>query len=1288
MLSFTQDLDRGSNRAIISAEVPPDFKISVAYTRSELDFYLEKASRGENAGYPELIVNHVESGMELARVPLEAHCDFDSVDAKFNKKTRMLRVAVDLAPEASSIAAAAAHREPATLAPERQPAAETNGHSAPGTLSDSNSESSDAGYLSASEHPEANSVVSDRESPTPGEASPLGSPQQHLLSPDAVCCQVAEHAQQDAGAKPQEGGEGSTAGLGGEREQPPLESVAGAASGEHAEQPSFRIDGVGGGPEGSEAAAGAAKKKKKKKKSKKKKVGAAGAETTAEGGEGEGEVADEEALDDTNSIAAAAAGPEEAASSNSSPQEQQGQQQGGDTGEDAPDAEAGLEEEQSQADAVESLAAGAAAEKIAGDEGAPARPGGVWTPDPPAREWSPVSGPAVKEALAKEKSKGKGEDQWLVKPSNAWGLEGVPGEASFGAYGIFDGHGGRHVATFASNNLLKKVMARVNETQEGDDSEALQEVPHVEGLEEEQLAQWRLESTLVRRLPQACREGFLACDLEARAQWRKDGGGTTATLAFVVGWELLVASCGDSCAYLDTGTEVLLVSGNHRLDDNSSEQERVQQEGSSLAQSLADGKPVGPLRVWPGGLAMSRTIGDYEAGDPVGADPEICQVTIPAGGARLLIGSDGLWDAVQPKSAANHTREMPAGEAAHRLLALAIKKDALKDDVTIIVVDFLPEPTHRLPAAFTLHRASASGGGGAGATTLSRSGSARAGEGAAAGGGAVPHLAHVWHPLRHPADTPRSKAVADFVQRGAERRAEVVRQLEEAKVAEELAARERQQDDFRKLLRRATQEGAAAGDLQAAIQQGAPAPPSEAPGSGLYHELLNLRLSREELEAAFAAEHAEQAKQEEERRQREQELVGGQWETVVPDKVQKQPHHQHGPRRGRGLREPRRGREPYRHAGHARRPAHEDGPQHAQHAEQAAEGEPGHQEADAAVAAPEAEPGQGVASAGADAAAQRRRGGPREPGRGRGGGRHSTVDERLRRRQGYQPRHQQQGQGGAGSGEAPPGHEAVVASEAAAAAGGDGQHDAGRQHAQHAQRQPYGRERPRLERHPRGQWQQQQEGQQQQPGLEGAAGAPGFGIGADVGEGGDQQLPPRDFQRRRREVRGRPLGPPPQQAGQGSHGRGLGSQEQQGHAVGGSVTASGAGQQASAGHQAAGTAPSQAGGGNGVAAPGDAVARAMTGLRPSTGRPREGRGSHGDDGRENAGFQQSGGGGRAGRGPYYHPREGRGVPAGGQQAASAGGQQGDASQGGDPVFPYGGRGRGGRGSGGRGGRGY
>ncbi len=36
--------------------------------------------------------------------------------------------------------------------------------------------------------------------------------------------------------------------------------------------------------------------------------------------------------------------------------------------------------------------------------------------------------------------------------------------------------------------------------------------------------------------------------------------GTTATVAILIGWELIVASVGDSCAFLDTGSEVVQVS--------------------------------------------------------------------------------------------------------------------------------------------------------------------------------------------------------------------------------------------------------------------------------------------------------------------------------------------------------------------------------------------------------------------------------------------------------------------------------------------------------------------------------------------------------------------------------------------------------------------------------------------------------------------------------------------------------------------------------------------------------
>ena len=54
------------------------------------------------------------------------------------------------------------------------------------------------------------------------------------------------------------------------------------------------------------------------------------------------------------------------------------------------------------------------------------------------------------------------------------------------------------------------------------------------------------------------------------------------------------------------------MSGNHRLEDNKAEQKRLIELGRELSSSAVEGRPVGPLRVWPGGLAMSRTLGDAE----------------------------------------------------------------------------------------------------------------------------------------------------------------------------------------------------------------------------------------------------------------------------------------------------------------------------------------------------------------------------------------------------------------------------------------------------------------------------------------------------------------------------------------------------------------------------------------------------------------------------------------------------------------------------------------------------
>ena len=43
---------------------------------------------------------------------------------------------------------------------------------------------------------------------------------------------------------------------------------------------------------------------------------------------------------------------------------------------------------------------------------------------------------------------------------------------------------------------------------------------------------------------------------------------------------------------------------------------------------LSGGLEVGPLRVWPGGLCLSRSIGDMDVGDYIVAVPHVKQIKV------------------------------------------------------------------------------------------------------------------------------------------------------------------------------------------------------------------------------------------------------------------------------------------------------------------------------------------------------------------------------------------------------------------------------------------------------------------------------------------------------------------------------------------------------------------------------------------------------------------------------------------------------------------------------------
>ena len=63
-----------------------------------------------------------------------------------------------------------------------------------------------------------------------------------------------------------------------------------------------------------------------------------------------------------------------------------------------------------------------------------------------------------------------------------------------------------------------------------------------------------------------------------------------------------------------------------------------------------------------------------QAGSAVTSEPEVRQVTLPLNGARIVIASDGLWDAVNPKTAMHHIRSMPASKAATDLVTFLCSK--------------------------------------------------------------------------------------------------------------------------------------------------------------------------------------------------------------------------------------------------------------------------------------------------------------------------------------------------------------------------------------------------------------------------------------------------------------------------------------------------------------------------------------------------------------------------------------------------------------------------------------
>ncbi|KAK0574826.1 hypothetical protein LWI29_029720 [Acer saccharum] len=262
----------------------------------------------------------------------------------------------------------------------------------------------------------------------------------------------------------------------------------------------------------------------------------------------------------------------------------------------------------------------------------------------------------------------KGEDYFLMKMD----CQRVPGNSSstFSVFAIFDGHNGNAAAVYTREHLLSHVLGAI---------------PRGLGRDE-----W------LQALPRALVAGFVKTDKEFQS--RGETSGTTATFVIVDRWTVTVASVGDSRCILDAqGGAVSTLTVDHRLEENVEERERVAASGGEVGRlSIVGGAEIGPLRCWPGGLCLSRSIGDMDVGEFIVPIPYVKQVKLSSAGGRLIIASDGIWDALSSETAAQSCRGLPAELAARQVVKEALRTRGLKDDTTCIVVDIIP-PNNSLP---------------------------------------------------------------------------------------------------------------------------------------------------------------------------------------------------------------------------------------------------------------------------------------------------------------------------------------------------------------------------------------------------------------------------------------------------------------------------------------------------------------------------------------------------------------------------------------------------------------
>lgn len=266
---------------------------------------------------------------------------------------------------------------------------------------------------------------------------------------------------------------------------------------------------------------------------------------------------------------------------------------------------------------------------------------------------------------------------FIETPNNHWP------KCSF--FGLYDGHGGNGCSDFLRDNLHKFIIG---------------------------------DGHFPKNPQKAIVNGFMKAEKTflKECESKSDMSGSCAIIVIILEKRCYVANVGDSRAILSgsNGVKTYALSKDHRPGDEK-EYQRILQAGGKIYQTeyknslFEQGEAqsnllIGPLRVFPGKLSVSRTIGDIEAksekygGNPnvIISTPDIKYFDITDNFDFILIGCDGVFEKMKNKqivdSIWNNINEKDFSDI-HNLSGYVIEKtieECLKrdstDNLTIIMI--------------------------------------------------------------------------------------------------------------------------------------------------------------------------------------------------------------------------------------------------------------------------------------------------------------------------------------------------------------------------------------------------------------------------------------------------------------------------------------------------------------------------------------------------------------------------------------------------------------------------